>query len=108
MDELEHLPSALFALRLGETAMAKAVGDVVQYPQVGEQRIRLKDGVDVSAVGRLTLDVLVADPDLSLVRLLEAGDEAQCRRLPAPRRAEQRYEVAVLNLEIDRIHRNGG
>src|SRR5215213_7756443 len=47
----------------------------------------------------------LADRDLAGVRRLEPGDAAQRRRLPAPRRAEQREELAVLDVERDVVDR---
>ena len=40
-----------------------------------------------------------------LVRLLEAGDHPECRRLAAAARAEQREELSSGDLEIERAHR---
>src|SRR5262249_60828003 len=34
-------------------------------------------------------------------RLVEVADDAQERRLPAPRRADERHELAGLDLELD-------
>ena len=44
-----------------------------------------------------------ADQDRSLGRLLEAGEQPQRRRLAAPRRAEQREELAPAHGEVDAV-----
>ena len=64
-----------------------------------EERVALEDGVDVALVRRQSGDRAVAEVDRPRARLLEAADHAQRRRLAAARRAEQRVELAALDLE---------
>ncbi len=52
-------------------------------------------------VRRQARHVLPGYPDFAGVRPLEAGDQAQRRRLAAARGAEQREELAVMHLEIE-------
>ena len=47
-----------------------------------------------------------ADPHLAFVRPLEAGDQAQRRRLAAARRPEERQELARMHLEVERVDRH--
>ena len=82
---------------------SEAERDVVGDGQVREERVRLEDGVDVALVRRQADDVAVAEEDPALVRLLEAADHAQRRRLAAARRAEQREEASVLHLEREGV-----
>src|SRR5205085_1069563 len=50
-------------------------------------------------------DDAVADPDLALRELLQSRDHAQGGRLPAPGRADEDHELAVLDLEVERVER---
>ena len=90
----------------GDLAPLQPEGHVVLHVEVLEQRVALEDRVDVAPVGRHGLDRLALEEDLALARLLEAGDHPQRRRLPAARRAEQREELALLDLEVEVVHRD--
>ena len=68
---------------------------------MGEERVALKDGVGRALVRRQPGDVVAVDQDLALVRLLEAGDHPQRRRLAAAARAEHREELALGDVEVD-------
>ena len=61
----------------------------------------------ISAVGRWfgphAAHVLAADADHALGRLGEAGDHAQDRRLAAARRAQEREELARLDVNVDMV-----
>jgi hypothetical protein len=70
-----------------------------------EERVVLEDRVDVALVRRRVGDVAPVEQDASIGRLLEAGDEAQGRRLAAARRAEQREELAAGDAEVEVIDR---
>ena len=73
---------------------ARPVGDIVEHAHVREQRIALEHHADV-APGRADVgDVTVADQDAAGRRRLEAGDQAERRRLAAARGAEQGDEGA--------------
>ena len=90
-------------LRPGEPLLLQPVGDVVQHGEVREERVRLEDGVDRTAVGRQPGDVGAVDPDRALVRALEAGDQPQRRRLPAAGRPEEREELTLADLEVEPV-----
>ena len=68
---------------------------------VRKQRVVLKDEPDVSLVRRSTADVLPADLDRSERRPLQAGNEAQQRRLAATTGADERDEFAPFHVEGD-------
>ena len=92
----------------GDLLAPQAERDVVGHGQVREQRVRLEHGVDVALVRRHADDVAAGQHDPARVGLLEAGDHAQRGRLAAPRRAEQREELAPPDLDrhvVDRDHR---
>jgi hypothetical protein len=72
--------------------------DVLDDSHVREQRVVLEDGVDVAGIGRLPGHVGSAELDGAAVRSLEAGDDAEKRRLARTRRAEHREEFALGDL----------
>jgi hypothetical protein len=59
-------------------------------------------------VGRQRPDVDAAQLDGPLVGQLEAGDEAQGRRLAGARRAEQGEELPAPDVEVDAVDGRGG
>src|SRR6185312_7931890 len=64
---------------------------------VRKQRVALKHHPE-AAVARLEIvDHPAVDADFAAVRLLEAGDQAQCRGLAAARRPDEHDELAVLD-----------
>ena len=73
---------------------------------VREERVVLEDGVDVALERRHARHVDAGELDVPLVRLLEAGDHAQGRRLPGARRAEHREELAFGDVEVEPVDRN--
>ena len=56
--------------------------------------------------GREVGDVHAVDQDRPVRDLLEPGEHPQQRRLPAPRRADEDEELAVLDREADVVHRD--
>ncbi len=96
-------PTRVRDLGLGDLLALEAEGDVPLDVEVREQRVGLEDRVDVALVGRLLGDVLAAEVDAALGRVLEAADHPQRRRLAAARRAEQRVEGAALDRERELV-----
>jgi hypothetical protein len=105
-DELEHLRDATLQLALGHALPLEPEGDVVLDRHVREEGVALEDRVDVALVRREPDDVLVAEVDVPLGRLLEPADHAERRRLPASRRPEQREEGSARDLGRDPVHRD--
>ena len=70
---------------------------------MGEERIRLEDGVDGTAVGRQARDVAAVDEHDARVRPLEPGDQAQGRRLAAAGRAEERQELPLDDCQVESV-----
>jgi hypothetical protein len=68
-----------------------------------EERVVLEHHRDVALPGRKMGDVPDADEDRTRVDVLQAGEHAQARRLPAPGRTEQHHELAVLDVEVERV-----
>ena len=106
VDQLEDLPHAPVELRALEPLAPQPEGDVLEDRQVREERVALEDGVDVSLVRRQPGHRLLAEVDRAGVRLLEAADHPQRRRLAAARGPEQGEERPVLDLERDLVDRD--
>ena len=81
LDEVEHVLDGL--LDVLDLAAPEAEGDVLEDVEVREQRVRLEDRVDGALEGAQPGDVLLAEADRPLGRVLEPGDHAQGRRLAA-------------------------
>jgi hypothetical protein len=69
------------------------------HGHVGVQGVVLEDHGDVAVLGLGVGDDTVADGDLAVGDLVQAGDHAENRRLAAARRADQHHELAVVDLE---------
>ena len=65
------------------------------------ERVVLEDHRHVAILRRQIVDQLVADPDRPVADLLESRDHPQCRGLPAPRRADEHHQLAVLDREVE-------
>jgi hypothetical protein len=76
---------------------------------VRPQRVRLEDDADAAPLGRHVLpdrrDDRVADDDATAVELVETGNLPQQSRLAATRRAQDRHELAVADVERDFVER---
>jgi hypothetical protein len=67
------------------------------------ERIVLEHHSD-TALTRLKIGhIATPDPDLAVVSIFEAGNEAQKRRLPAAGRPEQHEKLSVCDGEIDSV-----
>ena len=103
--QLERLGDARADLVRRDLAALEAERDVALDVEVLEQRVALEHRVDVALERRHLLDRLAVEEDLALGRLLEARDHPQRRRLAAPRRPEQREELAALDREVEVVDR---
>ena len=105
LDQLQHLGDAFPDLRLGHAFLLQAVGDVLVDRHVGKQRVGLEHHVDRALVGRHGGHVHAVDEDAAGRRLLEAGQHAQQRRLAAAGAAENREELAAMDVERHPVDR---
>src|SRR5207247_4340175 len=103
---VEHLFDAPLPLGRADSLDSQAVRDVVGDRHVWEEGVVLEYRVYVPGIGRLARDVASFEQDVTLVRKLEARDQAECRRLPGARGTEHREELATRNPELDRVHRD--
>ena len=76
-------------------------GDVVAHAHMRVERVGLEDHRQAALRRRRRDDIDAVDEDLAAGRVLEAGDQAEKRRLAATRRADEDDEGAVLDGEID-------
>ena len=74
-------------------------GDVLGHREMREERVVLKDHAEATARRRESRHVFPGYPDRAFVELLEAGDCAQQRRLPAATRPKENERLPFRNLE---------
>src|SRR5205823_10608821 len=75
--------------------------DVIRHAQVWEQRVALEDEAGIALPRRPARNVMAAETDLARRRYDETGDHAQGRCLAATGWAQQHYELALPDVEID-------
>src|SRR5262249_27340248 len=80
-------------------ADAQGEGHVFKDAHVPEQRVVLEDEADVAVARRPARHLFLFVEDLSGVGGLQAGDDAQQRRLPRARRAQERQQTASRRLD---------
>ena len=95
------LLDALVDLGLGRLAQLQAEGHVVVDRHVRVQGVALEDHRDVAILRGDVVDDALADLEVALGDLLEAGDHPQAGGLAAAGRADQDHELAVLDLEVE-------
>ena len=105
-DDLEDLENASAHLVARHAPALEPERDVLEHVEVREEGVALEDRVDVALVRRQARHLPPAEVDDPFVRLLEPADHPERRRLAAARRAEQRVEAPVLDLERDVVDRN--
>ena len=92
-------------LRFGQPLAARTHAQperhVLEHGHVAEQRVVLEHEADVALADAARQRVVAVEQHLSLVRPFEAGDDAQQRRLAGARRAEQRNQLAGLDVQVD-------
>ena len=74
---------------------AQSEGDVLEHAHVRIERVALEHHRHVPLPSAEIVHHVVADADLAVADLLEPGNHAQCRRLPAARRSDEHHELAV-------------
>src|SRR5258708_5424226 len=107
--ELERVVDLLVHRVARDVPRAQGVGDVVEHRHVRPDRVALEDNADVALLGRHEqiafggADQAIAQPDLTVIWLLEPGDHAQRGRFAASARPKQDEQLARLRLETDPI-----
>ena len=95
---------ALFVL--GHPGHPQAEAHVLDDIQMREQCVGLEDRVDRAPVGRKFGHIGAGDPHHAAGRFDESTDHVQRRRLAATRRSEQTEELAVPDVQVDRVQRD--
>ena len=96
-------PTAPGDLVLGDAAEAQRETHVPLDAHMRIERVVLEDHRDVAILRRVEIDDPVADADLAVGNVLEAGDHAQQGRFAAAGRSDQGDEFAVLDVDIDAV-----
>ena len=104
LDELEHLVDALGAAASFPAEHLERQRDVLLHRAPVVEHGRLEDDpvVAVEPGRRAGLPLTVTSPD---GRLDDVADDAEQRRLAAARRADQRDELALADVEVDALER---
>ena len=102
---VRHFARPLQPLGLLDLGDSERERDVGLDGQVRVERVVLEHHRDVAALRRQVGDVSASDQDEALVDLLETGEHPQSRRLPRARRPHEHHELAVLDVEVERVHR---
>jgi len=97
--------NAFLHLVLRQLPQLEPEGEVVRDRHVRVERVALEDHRDVAVAGGEVVDDAVADPDLAVGDLFEAGEHAQRGRLATARRADQHHQLRVLDLELEVVDR---
>ena len=105
VEDLSGLLDALADLFLRSAGDLQGEAHVVGHGHVRVQSVVLEHHCDVAVLRLHRGDVLATDEDASLVDLFEACEHTQGRRLTATRRADQHQEFAILDVEVQIIHR---
>ncbi len=76
-DQRKRGGHALFHLGARQTPLLQAEGDVARHRHMRPERVGLEHHADVALPRRHVEYILAADDDGAVLRLVEAGDEAQ-------------------------------
>ncbi len=95
----KHFLDALLDFLFRHLGNLQPEGHIVKHIQVGKKGVALKDGVDLPLVGRKIVDALSLKINITLIRIDEAPDNAQGRRLSTTGGAEQCDKLLVFHIE---------
>ena len=98
---------ALADLGLVDAGDLEREAHVVGDGHVRVERVVLEDHRDVAVLGGQVGDVAVADPDLAVVDLFEAGEHAQGGGLATPGGTDQDEELPVRDVDVELVDRRG-
>ena len=106
-DQLEQLVDTGFDLGLGTVADLEPEGHVAPHGEVTEGRVVLEAEPDAAAARRRVRQILTLNADDAAVRRVEAGDDAQQRRLATTARAEEGRQRPCGHLERHVVQGDG-
>ncbi|OQA43860.1 MAG: hypothetical protein BWY50_00717 [Spirochaetes bacterium ADurb.Bin315] len=107
-DKTERFPHFGFYLAILLPSRFQPICDVVIHAHMRKQRVGLEHEPDAPLVHRDVSHILSFDGDPTACGQLESGDHPEGRGLPAPRRAQKRYQFALLDRKTYSIHRKDG
>ncbi len=99
LDQFEHVPNAPAGFRGTDSLHGQAKSDVFRNGHVREQRVVLEDRVDRALVRGEFLNLFPVKEDLASRDLLESRDQPKQGGLAAPRGAQKREELVVVDDE---------
>ena len=101
--QLRHLLDAPADLGLRHLSRRRAQreGQVLEHRQMRIERILLEHEGDVAGSRRQARGVAAGDVDRALLRLFQAGDQPQRRRLAGAGRPEQHHELAIGDTQVE-------
>jgi hypothetical protein len=102
-DDLRDPADPLADLRFRDLLDLQAVGHVVVHAQMRIERVVLEDHGDVALLRSDLVDDPVVDHQLPRADLLQPREHAQRGRLAAPGRPDQDHELAVPDLQVQRV-----
>ena len=108
VEQLGGLENAGGALVLVDAGDLEREAHVLGDGHVRVERVVLEDHRDVAVLRRNVGDVAVADEDVAVVDLFEAGEHAQRGGLAAAGGADEDEELAVGDLEVELVDRGAG
>ena len=98
-DHIQHLVDALADLVLRDFSF-ESERNIVKNIEVREQRVPLKNGVDLPLVGGNVVDPFPVEKDVARVGRFKSADQAEGRGLSASGRTEQSHELFVPDIQI--------
>ena len=109
LNEIEQPADTRANLRLRQAVLAwpraQPEGDVLEHRHVAEQGVMLEHEADMALADAAGKRIHAVELHLAVVRPVEPGDNAQQRGLARSGRAEQRQELAGVDLQIDPVQR---
>jgi hypothetical protein len=105
LGELERPRDPALASSFGDAAALQAEGDVALDVEVGEERVGLKDRVDVAAKRGDVGDVLAAEADAALVGSSKPPIIRSVVVLPQPEGPSSGEEAPARDLEVEGVDR---
>ena len=97
LDQGQHAAHLVIDLLFGTFFDLQPERDVFAHGQVREQRITLKNRIDLAFIGRDVRDVLAVQIHAAAVGPLEAGQDSQQGGLAAPAGAQEGEEFAFVD-----------
>ncbi len=104
VQDLGRILDLLAPLVGGDAAQLQRETHVLGDGLVRVERVVLEHHRDVAVLGRHARHVLAADLDGALVDVLESGEHAQRGALARAGRTDQHDELAVLDVEVERVN----